>query len=549
MKFAQTGELVAAMHAQAASDLFVDACNAYLDWEQSNYTYDSAIKLDAWLALFYAGFSVLSDGTLISEWTKRDADSDKPKQITPDDLLWNGSTTFPMWIKRKGDVLDCDQVELQAAMQACYELTRDGNHIYSRQKQLGNDDLRGLIQKHIDLLDLPSDRADKTITQMVARLKAGVPVKQDEQLQTFTLDGVEVESNTFLIDPYVPIGKLTMIQSDSGVGKTFLACALTALVTGARVADCPIRCSEVGKVLLLSGEDSPSDLRQRVEDAGGDLSKVIMVKEDQIPMLGLGGIQIYDLIRKVQPKLVVIDPLQLFLDGVDMNRANQTRPLLHKLSTVIKEVGCACIIIAHNGKMQQRGIYASIGSVDIPAIMRSIIGLYHDADRKSKTIHAIHIKSSNAANGLTINYQIGPVEGKAHAGKVRWLGLEDYSEADHMAAVRAVERADIGEQEYNTNPIMDVVRKIAADNPDRDVRIDHASFARVYEEITGHVMRESSTSKVTRTITKMSECAEAEGLVLTTMPATIPTPFLLNGCIEQVGRNKCTCIRIRKIKE
>lgn len=68
-------------------------------------------------------------------------------------------------------------------------------------------------------------------------------VQETEQKELFTpvvvrLSDVEPEEVSWLLEPYIPLGKLTMLEGDPGIGKTFAALAIaTAVSTGARLPD------------------------------------------------------------------------------------------------------------------------------------------------------------------------------------------------------------------------------------------------------------------------------------------------------------------------
>jgi len=45
-------------------------------------------------------------------------------------------------------------------------------------------------------------------------------------------------------------------------------------------------------------------------------------------------------------QLVIIDPLQVFIGAdVDMNRANEVRPVFRKLGMIAEKTGCAIVLI------------------------------------------------------------------------------------------------------------------------------------------------------------------------------------------------------------
>src|SRR5262249_60590266 len=72
---------------------------------------------------------------------------------------------------------------------------------------------------------------------------------------------------------YIPLGKITVLDGDPGLGKSLLTLDIAARTSTARampdgtVGDC----TEPAGVVLLSAEDDPADtLRPRLEAAGAD---------------------------------------------------------------------------------------------------------------------------------------------------------------------------------------------------------------------------------------------------------------------------------------
>ncbi|MCL2774906.1 MAG: AAA family ATPase, partial [Oscillospiraceae bacterium] len=52
-----------------------------------------------------------------------------------------------------------------------------------------------------------------------------------DNLKIFSIQDVEAEPVSWLWEPYIPYGKITIIQGDPGDGKTTMALAIAAAVT------------------------------------------------------------------------------------------------------------------------------------------------------------------------------------------------------------------------------------------------------------------------------------------------------------------------------
>ena len=188
---------------------------------------------------------------------------------------------------------------------------------------------------------------------------------------------VEYSPPKWLISPYFQRGKGTLIQADPGTGKTAFMCAIAASVT----TGTPIMGLNVetpGSVLMLSVEDDLGVLRGRISANNGDPNKVYFMPN--AAEMTLNSPEIEQAIKQVGAKLLIFDPLQAFLGAkIDMFRANETRPALAKLFDMCARNDCACAVISHMGKngMGKSPVNQSLGSVDIPAAMRSVLHRVH----------------------------------------------------------------------------------------------------------------------------------------------------------------------------
>ena len=125
----------------------------------------------------------------------------------------------------------------------------------------------------------------------------------------------------------------------------------------------------------MTAEDGKGDtIKPRLIEAGAGLSRV-MVIDDTEEALTLSDDRIERTVRQNQVQLVIIDPVQAFIGAdVDMNRANEVRPVFRKLGMVAEKTGCAIVLIGHLNKSSgTQSTYRGLGSIDIMAAVRSLI--------------------------------------------------------------------------------------------------------------------------------------------------------------------------------
>jgi RecA-family ATPase len=206
---------------------------------------------------------------------------------------------------------------------------------------------------------------------------------------------IQPKAISWLWPNWIPIGKISLLVGDSGLGKTTLAVDIAARLTSGRPM--PLSSAEpiTGNVLFQSQEDDLADtLLPRCVNAGANLSKIESIEAD-----GLNIDEDCDMIeRHIQEaniRLCIWDPLQSFMGRkADMCRITDVRRLLSSLGTVAARNDCAMLIIAHQSKAQGTNeLYRVFGSVDITATARSVIRLSKsEADPETRVIN--HIKSS-----------------------------------------------------------------------------------------------------------------------------------------------------------
>lgn len=249
--------------------------------------------------------------------------------------------------------------------------------------------------------------------------KKAVPmIRMSEVQQT------EVE---WLWYPYIPFGKLTSIQGNPGEGKTFFAMQLAAACTNRKFLP-QMEPFEPFNMIFQTAEDGLGDtVKPRLLSAEADLERVLVIDDADNP-LTLADERIENAIRENNVRLVIIDPLQAFLGAnVDMNRANEVRPIFRRMADVAQAANCAIVMIGHLNKAAgSQSTYRGLGSIDITAVVRSL--LFIGKIRTAPTTRVIvHEKSSLAPPGQSLAFSLGDEKG------FRWIGAYDIGTEDLLA--------------------------------------------------------------------------------------------------------------------
>ncbi len=246
-----------------------------------------------------------------------------------------------------------------------------------------------------------------------------------ETVKIIRMSDVELTPVEWLWKPYLPFGKLSVLQGNPGEGKTYFAMHLAAACTNGKLLPNMER-MEPFNVIYQTAEDGLGDtVKPRLIEAGADLDRVLVIDDSEV-QLTLSDERIERAIIENNARLVIIDPIQAYLGAdVDMNRANEVRPIFMRLGQVAQRTGCAILLIGHLNKAAgMQSLQRGLGSIDIAAAVRSVmfIGkLKHNPTMRILT----HEKSSLAPPGASLAFSLGD------EGGFRWVGEYDIT-ADEM---------------------------------------------------------------------------------------------------------------------
>jgi hypothetical protein len=225
-------------------------------------------------------------------------------------------------------------------------------------------------------------------------------------LEIIRLSNVQSKEVQWLWYPFIPVGKISMIQGDPGEGKTMLVLTLTALLSKG-VALPTAEEQEPMTIIYQTAEDGLEDtIKPRLEKAGADCERVVVINDSDNP-LTFTDERLEQAIISENAKLLILDPLQAFLGpDADMHRANVMRPIFKRLAVVAERTKCAIIIVGHMNKMSgSKGMYRKLGSIDIPAMARSILLVGRTKGDESVRYMA-QLKNSLAPVGKSISFTI-----------------------------------------------------------------------------------------------------------------------------------------------
>ena len=253
------------------------------------------------------------------------------------------------------------------------------------------------------------------------------------ELKLIQMSEVQAEEVKWLWPPYVPLGKLTIVQGDPGEGKTTLVLALiSSLTRGEPLPGCDTVETPV-TVIYQTAEDGLADtIKPRLEAMGADCSRVFVIDESRKELSMLDE-RLEKAIHETGARLVVLDPMQAYLGSdVDMHRANEIRPIMKRVAAMAEQNGCAVVLIGHINKAQgMKAGYRGLGSIDFRAAARSVLLVGRTKDDPSVRIMA-QDKNSLAPEGRSISFEFGE-------DGFRWLGCVDATVDDVLCGMARAE--------------------------------------------------------------------------------------------------------------
>ena len=265
------------------------------------------------------------------------------------------------------------------------------------------------------------------------------------------LSKVQTQPIDWLWPKRIPLGKITILDGDPGMGKSLLAVHIAACVsTGRPMPDGTP--SKQGAVILIAPEDSAGDtIKPRLQAAGGDPSHVLLlhtvesmdakrISIDDRPFSLSHDLDVLEkAIKQAKAVLVIFDPLTAVLGmNVDASRDQDVREVFTPLAQLAQRTGCAVLIIRHLSKGRSGNLlYRGAGSIGIIAAARlGLIVTQHPSDEQKRILATTKNNLSKQATNLT--YRIA--ENEEGVPYLQWLG------EDHHDVTALVVNANLSAQ-------------------------------------------------------------------------------------------------------
>lgn len=231
----------------------------------------------------------------------------------------------------------------------------------------------------------------------------------------------------WLWEPFIPRGKLALLDGDPGIGKSLIALDIAARLSRGGSLPNGKPAGQPHTTLILAAEDDSADTtRPRAEAAGADLERLIVPTGLATHCMEFpAAIQnLAKLLRTHKPDLLVIDPIVAFLSRKAAANSDQcVRHVLNLLAILAEKADCAILMIRHLRKAgSTKALYRGSGSIGFIASART--GLYAARHPSEPDLGVLAVTKSNLAESPpSLSYRIKSSESGLPV--IEWLDAVD----------------------------------------------------------------------------------------------------------------------------
>jgi hypothetical protein len=257
-----------------------------------------------------------------------------------------------------------------------------------------------------------------------------------------------------LWDGRVPLGMLSLFGGDPGLGKSFVTLDLASAVSRGAPAPHGDTPDDPGSVILMSAEDDPARvIVPRLQAAGADLAKIhilesIVISEgiEALPSLRTDMLTIEEAVRGVPDcRLIVVDPVSAYLDGIDDHKNAPLRGVLSPLKALAERLNVAVVLVTHLAKGGGANAkYRAIGSIAYVGAARAYSLFVRDPDDPTgRRVLMLHGKANLGPPPPGLAYVI---EDRGDGPGVEWLAETIDKDADTILREIAEAEAQAGDR-------------------------------------------------------------------------------------------------------
>jgi hypothetical protein len=199
----------------------------------------------------------------------------------------------------------------------------------------------------------------------------------------------------------IPLGRLTLVAGEPGIGKSLVAVDLAARVSrGAAWPDHPERPQKPAGAIIFSLEDDLRDtILPRLNRAGADLNRTFACEGvwNHPPFENLkikrqfrvpdDILSLHLALQELWPvRLVIIDPINAYCGKGDGSGASVVHSMLWPLAELAAQYNVAIVCTTHLRSSGRRALYRAAGSLSFTTAARAVWGIMRHPHEATKRV-------------------------------------------------------------------------------------------------------------------------------------------------------------------
>ena len=202
------------------------------------------------------------------------------------------------------------------------------------------------------------------------------------------LKNVVKKEVSWLWKPYIAFGKVTLIQGNTGIGKTSLMVKVMADLSNGKYPPTmfrehlqPQETDEPLTTYYVSIENGIDDTIVPLFDLLGGNRDFVQYQNENMEHFVLTGDEIRECVRVTGAKLIVVDPWQQFLDNASSTDNNALRNMIREVQNAAEETGAAVVLAGNYTKaLVGSDLTKGIGGSELNNTLRSILTVKDGTD-------------------------------------------------------------------------------------------------------------------------------------------------------------------------
>jgi hypothetical protein len=308
-----------------------------------------------------------------------------------------------------------------------------------------------------DWLAVPGNDADKLLRIATTATKLGPPAEdapmrvvrsaaEAVRRDVVRLEDLSCRKIEWLWKPWLPLGKLCLIDGDPGQGKSYMTLDLAArLSRGDAFPDGgPAPAAPVNSLLVCCEDGLTDTVLPRLVAMKADLTRIRCWQGERRngepfrpPILPDDYDVLREAIRVHAAKLVIIDPLMAFLGASVNSISDQSiRQVLTPLASLAEAENVTILFVRHLNKTNgKQAVYRGGGSIGIIAAMRTAMLIArhpHNADMRVLAM----VKCNLGPEPMSQGFRLTPAANDPDATLVHWEGPVDMKANDLVGDVK-----------------------------------------------------------------------------------------------------------------